>query len=583
MGKQVKDIKPLKLQKFSRLNIMILFFDAEVFIKDWLFVIIDPGEHKKHVFINDAEKLASFYEEHKNHIWIGYNSRHYDQYILKGVLCGFDPYEISSFIISEKQQGWEYSSLFQSLQLYEFDIMTTPHSLKELEGFMGNDIRESTVSFSIDRKLTEEELQEVVSYCTHDVEQTMEIFLHRREEFDSQIALLKAFKLPLKFISKTKAQLAAHILKANKYNRMDAFDLSIPGSLRINRYMPVLNWYKNSKNHNYAKNLIANISGVPHVFGWGGLHGAREKYRDEGIILNLDVVSFYPSLMIEHGFLSRNVEDPALYKEIYTERIRLKSERNPMQQPYKIVLNSTYGAMKHKYNNLYDPRQANNVCVVGQLMLLDLIERLEDHWTLIQSNTDGLIGRVRKKADLPKIKEICCEWETRNKMKLDFETFRKIYQKDVNNYIIIKEDSSYKAKGAYVKELSSIDNDLPIINKAIKLYFIKGVPVEKTIGDCSDLVMFQRVVKLSYKYSHILYGNQDLREKCLRVFASKNKDDKGIYKAKSWVRVEKIANTPEKCFIVNEGVIDRKIPRRLDKEWYISIAKKRIEDFMGEG
>lgn len=559
---------------------MVLFFDAEVFLADWLFVIIDPVNHEKYVFINDAEKLASFYEEHKEHIWIGYNSHYYDQYILKGILCGFDPYEISSFIIAEKKQGWQYSSLFQKIQLYEFDIMATTHSLKELEGFMGNDIRESTVSFSIDRKLTEKELKEVVSYCTHDVEQTIEIFLHRKEEFDSHIALLKAFKLPLKYISKTKAQLAAVILKANKISRSDEFELNTPVNLKINKYKQVLDWYKNSSNHNYDKSLEVTVAGVPHVFAWGGLHGAREQYKDEGILLNVDVVSFYPSLMIEYGFLSRNVEDPTFYKEIYKERIRLKAEKNPMQQPYKIVLNSTYGAMKYKYNTLYDPRQANNVCVVGQLLLLDLIEKLETHWTLIQSNTDGLIGKIRRKADLKKIKEICKEWEERTHMKLDFETFKKIYQKDVNNYIIIHEDGSCKSKGAYVKELSSIDNDLPIINLALKKYFIEGMPVERTITDCRDLMMFQKVVKLSYKYSHALYGKEALAEKCLRVFASKDNNDMGVYKVKENGRVEKIANTPERCFIANDSVNNRRIPRRLDRDWYIKLAKKRIEDFI---
>lgn len=39
--------------------------------------------------------------------------------------------------------------------------------------------------------------------------------------------------------------------------------------------------------------------------------------------------------------------------------------------------NSTYGAMKDKFNPLYDPKQANNVCVTGQLLLLDLLEHLE--------------------------------------------------------------------------------------------------------------------------------------------------------------------------------------------------------------
>ena len=75
--------------------------------------------------------------------------------------------------------------------------MTTRNSLKELERFMGNDIRENSVNFTINRSLTDEELEEVVGYCIHDVEQTMEVFLHRKEEFDSHIALLKAFTISL--------------------------------------------------------------------------------------------------------------------------------------------------------------------------------------------------------------------------------------------------------------------------------------------------------------------------------------------------------------------------------------------------
>lgn len=560
---------------------MLLFYDAEVYPHDWLFVIIDPTNHQKYVFINDAIAVASFYEQHKDHIWVGYNNRHYDQYILKGILCGFNPHEISKFIISEKKQGWQYSSLFRKIQLNQFDVMTTHNSLKELEGFMGHDIRETTVSFDTDRKLTAKELDEVVSYCTNDVEETIEIFLHRKEEFDSHVALLKAFDLPLKYISKTKAQLAAVILKANKMIRNDEFDLILPDTLKLEKYKYVMDWYKDSNNHNYDNFLETTVSDVPHIFAWGGLHGARDKYQDEGILVNVDVASFYPSLMLEYDFLSRNVEDPELYKKIYSERLKLKAEKNPMQLPYKIVLNSTYGAMKYQYNNLYDPRQANNVCVGGQLLLLDLIEQLEPHWTLIQSNTDGLIGKIRRRRDLNTIKTVCKEWEERTRMKLDFEIFNKIYQKDVNNYIIIREDGSYKSKGAYVKKLNDIDNDLPIVNKALKEYFINDIPVEKTINSCRDLMMFQKVVKVSNKYSHALYGRRRLSEKCLRVFASK-KDDPGVFKVKENCKPHKIAGTPEKCFIVNDNVIGRRIPRRLDKDWYIQVAKKRLSDFIGE-
>lgn len=39
---------------------------------------------------------------------------------------------------------------------------------------MGNDIKETSVPFSIDRKLTDEEIAETVKYCKHDVEQTIQ-------------------------------------------------------------------------------------------------------------------------------------------------------------------------------------------------------------------------------------------------------------------------------------------------------------------------------------------------------------------------------------------------------------------------
>src|SRR5699024_10868540 len=134
-------------------------------------------------------------------IWCGYNSRHYDQYIMKGLLLGMDPYDISNHIIQKHQGGWSYSSDFRKIQFYNYDVMNSYRGLKELEGFMGNDIRETTVPFNIQRKLTDEEIDEVIRYCKHDVSQTMEVFINQTEEFESHISLLKIFGLPLSYIN----------------------------------------------------------------------------------------------------------------------------------------------------------------------------------------------------------------------------------------------------------------------------------------------------------------------------------------------------------------------------------------------
>jgi len=560
----------------------MIFFDFEVFLYDWLVVLADANTQTFHTIINDPEKLRRFYEKNKQEIWIGYNSRSYDQYILKGILLDFDPYEVSKFIIAEDRKGWEYSNAFNKIPFYVFDIMTSYHGLKQLEGYMGNDIRETDVSFKTARKLTAAELRQVEQYCRHDVEQTMEVFLNRTDEFESQLSLLNAFKLPLGYIAKTKPQLSAIILEATRQSYHDEFQITLPDTLRLSKYRHIADWYNEPANRDYSKSLKTTVAGVPHIFAWGGIHGAIDNYQGEGLFLNIDVASYYPALMIEYGYLSRSVVDPAKYRQIRDERLRLKKEKNPMQQPYKIVLNSTYGAMKDKYNALYDPRQANNVCVGGQLLLLDLIEKLEPHCQLIQSNTDGVIVKLQSD-NVDFIKAVCAEWEERTRMVLEFETFERIFQKDVNNYIVIHEDKTYKSKGAYVKKLDVLDNDLPIVNKALIKYFTEGTPLEETITSCTDLMEFQKIVKVSRKYMYAIHGNRILSERVLRVFASRSRHDAGVFKQKTLERIEKIANTPERCFIENGNVNNLPLPAKLDIAWYIDVARKRLNDFSTGG
>jgi DNA polymerase len=274
-----------------------------------------------------------------------------------------------------------------------------------------------------------------------------------------------------------------------------------------------------------------------------------------------------------------------------------------MQAPYKIVLNSTYGAMKDRGNALFDPRQANNVCVGGQLLLLDLIEMLEGHCQLIQSNTDGLIIKLFKEDDYELVDDICYEWEKRTRMELEFESFKKIFQKDVNNYIIIDFDGGYKSKGAYVKKLNSLDYDLPIVNIAVKEYLLHRIHPRETVNDCSELKAFQKIVKVSSKYMHALYnpvvteekirddagklktikvftGGEIQKEKCFRVFASNLKSEGCIFKVKNKEKnPEKFQDTPEHCFFINEDVNNVPIPEKLDKAWYVDLAVKRLTDF----
>ena len=56
-----------------------------------------------------------------------------------------------------------------------------------------------------------------------------------------------------------------------------------------------------------------------------------------------------------------------------------------------------------------------------------------------------------------------------------------------------------------------------------------------------------------------------------------------MFKHKTLERSEKIANTPERCFIENSNVSAMMIPVKLDIKWYIEVAKKRLNDFLAGG
>jgi len=563
----------------------MLFYDFEVFSQDWLVVILDVTNRKEHVIINDPDELERVYKENVNDIWVGYNSRHYDQYILKGILCGFDPKKISDYIIVKGNPGWKFSSLLNKVPLINYDVMlSTDRGLKSFEGFMGNNIKESSVPFDIDRKLTQEELDETIKYCRHDVEQTIEVFLKRNEEFDATRELIKIFNLPITSYSKTKAQLVCEICggMGKKFDDNE-FDFPIVPCVQehLKKYRYVLDWYKNPENHDYSKSLETIVAGVLHTFAWGGIHGAKKQNTESGVLLNMDVTAYYPSIQIQYKFGYRNMSKPENFELIHRENLRYKAEGNKKARlPFKIADNSMSGQLKDKNSKLYDPMMNNAVCVNGQLMLLLLIEMIEPHAQLVQSNTDGLLVKLKTIDDFDLMDDIVYEWECLTGMKMEFELFNKVFQKDVNNYILIGDDGKIKSKGGYVKKLSDLDYDLPIVNKALINYMVHGISVEDTILPCDDLKEFQMVTKISNKYKHIVHGNQILKEKCIRIFASKAPSDAGVFKVSVRTgKPEKISNSPEHCFIYNDEVNGKAAPEKLDKLWYIKFAKKRLADF----
>lgn len=560
---------------------MLNFLDFEVYPKLWTVTIINPVENTKVQIVNDRDKLIQHYRAHKNEIYVGFNNRQYDDWIFKALLKGFEAWDMNQWLIQKGRKGFEFSSLLNKVQLNTFDCMIGFNGLKTLEAFSGMSIEETKIPFDYDGEFTDDMIAEVLKYNEHDVMATIRVFMERKSEFDSYMGLVKLFNLPLSYLGKSKAQLSAIIIGAKRTKHNDEFDISIPSTLRLEKYTKVVDYFLDG--WDYDTKLEIDIAGVPHVYGTGGIHGAIPNYFGEGEFLHVDVNSYYPSLMLRYPefCFSRTGASLDKFREIVESRLSYKKQKSPLANALKIVINSTYGAMKDIFNPLYDPRSANNVCVFGQLLLTDLIERLEGHCDLIQSNTDGLIVKLHGNEE--EVISICKEWEQRTGMGLGYDRMTKIVQKDVNNYLAVFENGKVEAKGAYVKDLNNLDYDLAIVNEAIRDYLLRKIPVETTILGCQDFRKFQKVVKLSNKYKWVEHERgcktDKYDNKAYRVFASRDSADGRLLKCDGVRNPAKFGNTPDHCFIYNDDLTVVPIPAKLDYDYYIELAKKRLDDF----
>ena len=569
----------------------LIFADSEVMKEDWLFYFIDYDTKKEICVCNDSEKLKNFYRlcVNNNIILVFYNGRQYDQWIFKAILKNLNPYRVSQGLIEQGKKGYQLIPKHYEIPLIFFDCMTSFNGLKTLESFLGLDIRETNVDFNLDRKMTKEELQDTIDYCRKDVLATIEVFEKSKDEFESMMGLIEMFDLPLINITKTKAQISATILEAQRpdFKRDDEWDIVLPDNLIIENYTDVVDWFLSDDIQKPKAKYEREVAGVKHIFALGGIHGSTVKQRYEGIIACWDVASLYPSTIIEYDLMSRNVKNANKYREIRDLRIDLKKKGDPKQAPLKIVLNSTYGILNDKYSPMYDPRQARRVCIYNQLFLLDLVEKIEsvcgDKAELLQNNTDGTYWKFEDMETLELAKKEVEKWEKRTRYTMELDMAQLLIQRDVNTYLLVTSKGKIKCKGA-LKQPKPLDNDLPIIPKALKEYLVNGTPLEDYINNENRLIEFAKTYKVTGNYKCAYHNGIELPHKTYRVFASTNVNDTEFFKWKKDKETpDKFANTPQHTFYENGDIRDKTIDNYpLDKEWYINQAIKEYKKITGK-
>jgi hypothetical protein len=256
----------------------------------------------------------------------------------------------------------------------------------------------------------------------------------------------------------------------------------------------------------------------------------------------------------------------------------------------KLVVNTTYGASLNKYNDLCDPLMGRSVCITGQLFLLELAQHLYkdvQNLRIVQLNTDGIMIEFDD-SQYDQVQEILNEWQSRTGFELEEDSIAQIAQKDVNNYVEVQPSGKFKTKGGYlVRGIApagafNVNNNATIVAKALVEYFVHDTPPEDTINACDDIFQFQMIAKAGAKYReayHIVDGEKVPVQKVNRIYATEHPRYGKLFKVKAENDSEaKIEMLPEHCIIDNDNHLTI---ADVDKQFYIDMAKKRINDFMG--
>lgn len=269
-------------------------FDFEVTAYDWLLVVKKDGQY--YVFHNDPYGVEEFINS-TDYIWVAYNCKHYDNYILKGVLNHYTPEyikDINDHIIVDKQDGWTYpyDKPFVKIPPTCDLMLDMPlrQSLKELEGNMLMDIRESTIDFNIDHPWTEEEFEEMLFYCKHDVDAVEKLIGERMDYLEAKAGVAELIDMSVESaLYSTNAQLAAKYLEAERVERDDERNFERPDNINY-QMIPdeVISFFDQINDRTipderlFNKKLDIELCGLEWCFGFGGVHASVENYQEEG-------------------------------------------------------------------------------------------------------------------------------------------------------------------------------------------------------------------------------------------------------------------------------------------------------------
>jgi hypothetical protein len=269
----------------------------------------------------------------------------------------------------------------------------------------------------------------------------------------------------------------------------------------------------------------------------GGLHTENKpevfEADDEYEIIDWDVSSYYPAIIINNGRFPRHLGKSFLagYKRMFERRLELKPLAKTDKRikgivgALKLAVNSVYGKSSDMQNWIYDRQLTMFTTITGELSLMMLIEAYELNGIhVISANTDGVTIRI-KKDKLDDMRKINTWWMNLTQYELERTDYQKIIFSTVNDYIAIKTDGEIKKKGDFLTDFELHKNKSGrVIPIALEAYYVHDIPIATTImahNNIFDFCLRQKSSKdFHYEGWNRASGEKTVYNKLIRYYVS---------------------------------------------------------------
>lgn len=380
--------------------------------------------------------------------------------------------------------------------------------------------------YSPDERITEEKRNKMVTYLGNDLGLTRAKYFELKEGIELRAHMSDEYEVDLR--SKSGPQIAESVIKV-EVERLTKKRLYRPEARpRTFRYTaPEYISYRTEQ----LQRMFEIVTNAPFVvnsklvveippalddltikfgdsvfrMGLGGLHSSESRKTyvtdDEFELIDADVASYYPSLILNGGFSPKHIGEVFMrvFRSIYKRRLKAKKagDKNTAEA-LKLTLNGLFGKLGSPYSVVYSPDMMIQTTITGQLAILMLIERLElAGFHVISANTDGFITRVQK-SRREEYNVILMDWEFDTMLELEKNFLKSLHSRDVNNFIAIGMDGKVKTKGAFAPAgpgLRGADGmkknpNCEITIDAVVAFLKNGTPLEQTIRACKDIRKF---------------------------------------------------------------------------------------------